>query len=108
MLFAIRYHLQPDRSRLEWREARSTFLGWSPPEGVEIRHHFHFLSNDGVVIVDADSAELLYKGVLPFRPTIGIDIEPVVNPYEALALSIEHEEATTVNGRATAPRRRSA
>jgi hypothetical protein len=108
MLFAIRYHLQSDRSRQEWREARSTFLEWSPPDGVEIRHHFHFLSNDGVVIVDADSAELLYKGVLPFRPTDIIDIEPVVNLYEALALSLEHEETQVGNGRNPAQRKRSA
>ena len=93
MIFAIRYHLQPDRSRQEWREARSTFLEWSPPHGVEIRNHFHFLNNEGVVIVDADSAELLYQGVLPFRPTVGIDIQPVVNLYEALAISFDLEES---------------
>ena len=92
MLFAVKYHPQADRTQDEWRHARSTFLAWNPPEGVEIRHHFHYLSNDGVVIVDTDSAELLYKGVLPFRPIIHIEIEPVVNLYEALALSLELEE----------------
>lgn len=99
MLFAVKYHPRDHLSEDEWRRARTTFLRWEPPDGVEIRHHFHLLNNDGVIIVESSSSEQLYRGIVPFGQLVKIDIDPVVNVYEALAISLEHDEALDGEGR---------
>ena len=67
-------------------------MAWEPPTAVEVRHHFHYVSGGGVVIVDTEVPGALYEALAPFKPMVDFDDEPVVNVIEALAISLDVEE----------------
>ena len=92
MLFAVKYHASPNRSEEQSRLLRDLFISWTPPHGVEIQHHFHYVSGGGVLIVDTDSASLLFEALQPFQPMVDVDLEPVVNIIEAIAISLDVDE----------------
>jgi len=99
MLFAIKYHPRSGRTEAESQRVRALLMAWEPPSTVEVRHHFHYVSGGGVVIVDTEIPAALYESMAPFKPLVEFDVEPVVNVIEALAISLDVEEwAASVNG----------
>ena len=95
MLFAIKYHPRSGRTETESKRVRELLMAWEPPSGVEVRHHFHYVSGGGVVIVDTDIPGSLFESLEPFKPLVEFDVEPVVNMIEALAISLDVEEWAT-------------
>jgi hypothetical protein len=71
---------------------RELLMAWNPPHGVEIRHHFHYVSGGGVLIVESDVAGALYESLEPFKPYVDYHVEPVINMVEALAIQLDVEE----------------
>ena len=92
MLFAVNYAPRPGRSEAEERRGRELFMAWNPPAGVEIRHHFHYVGGGGVVIVDAEAPGPMYEAVAAFKKSVKVEIEPVINMIEALAISMDVDE----------------
>jgi hypothetical protein len=54
VLFAIKYQSKPGRTEADSKRARQLMMAWEPPTAVEVRHHFHYVSGGGVVIVDTE------------------------------------------------------
>ena len=92
MLFAIKYQPRVGRTEAEAKRARELLMAAEPPLGVEVRHHFHYVSGGGVVIVDTEAPSLLFEAMAPFKAMVDFDVEPVVNVIEALAISLDVEE----------------
>ena len=95
MLFAIKYHPRSGRTEAESKRARELLMAWEPPSSVEVRHHFHYVSGGGVVIVDTEVPAALYESMAPFKSLVEFDVEPVVNVIEALAIYLDVEEWAT-------------
>src|SRR5688572_23238424 len=100
VLFAIKYHPRPGRTEAESKRVRELLMAWEPPSSVEVRHHFHYVSGGGVVIVDTEVPGSLFESLEPFKPLVEFDVEPVINMIEALAISLDVEEwvASVKNG----------
>jgi hypothetical protein len=89
MLFAVKYQSRPGRTEAESHRLRQLLVKWDPPEGVDIRHHFHYVSGGGVLIVETDDPAALYVGMGPFKSLLDFDTEPVINFLEAVAIAAD-------------------
>ena len=67
-------------------------MKWEAPEGVEVKHHFHYVSGGGVIIVETQEPTALYETLEPFKPLVEFDVEPVINYLEAMAISTDVDE----------------
>ena len=92
MLFAIKYFPRSGRTEKESRQVRRLFVAWQPPTGVDIEAHYHYVGGGGLVVVDTQSAALLFESLEPFKPQVSFDVEPVINVLEAIAISVDVEE----------------
>lgn len=92
MVFAILYRWRGNATGSDTKTVRSLFMAWEPPGGVELLAHYYFARGGGIVIVDAAAASSLFEALSPFTPTIEFDIEPVFNPIEAIAISMDMDE----------------
>jgi len=92
MLFAIKYRPQASRTEAESKNIRELVMKWEAPLGVEVQHHFHYVSAGGVLIVDTMDPSALYETLDPFKPLVEFDIEPVINYLEAMAISTDIDE----------------
>jgi Protein of unknown function (DUF3303) len=92
MLFALKYRPKASRTAAEAQRVRELLMAWESPETVEIRHHFHYASGGGVVIVESQVPSALFEAMEPFKPMVEFDVEPVVNLVEALAISLDVNE----------------
>ena len=92
MLFAIKYRPRPGRSEAESHRVRNLLMKWEAPEDVAVKHHFHYISGGGVLIVETDDSAALYQGIGPFKSLVSFDVEPVINFVEAMAISADVEE----------------
>jgi hypothetical protein len=92
MLFAVKYRPSGPRSEEDKRRIRRVFVAWQPPGGVDLKAHYHYVSGGGLVVVDTESAPLLYHSLEAFKPLVAFDIEPVINVIEAIAISMDVEE----------------
>jgi hypothetical protein len=99
MLMAVSYTPREGRTPEDRRRVRQLFIAWTPPPGLELLAHYHFVNGGGVLIVVADSVDGLYRSIEPFKPMVNFDIEPVINVMEAIATSMDVDEwVTTVLG----------
>ena len=71
---------------------REIIMAWTPPPGVDVQNHYHYVSGGGVVVAEAEDARSLYEMVAPFKPLVEFEVEPSVNVIEALAVSLDIEE----------------
>jgi hypothetical protein len=92
MQFAILYRWRGNATGPETRTVRSLFMAWEPPTGVELISHYYFARGGGIVIVDVGAVSALFEALSPFTPTVEFDIEPVFNPIEAIAISMDVDE----------------
>ena len=92
MLFAVKYRPQANRTTAESKHIRELLMQWQPPAGVELKHHFHYVSRGGVLIVDTRDPSALYETLEPFKPLVEFDVEPVINYVEAMAISTDIDE----------------
>jgi hypothetical protein len=87
MHFAVKYKPRPNRTAEDRIRTRRLFLAWTPPSGMEIQAHYHYVSGGGVVVVETDDATALFEALEPFKPTTQFDIEPVLNVMDAADIS---------------------
>ena len=92
MLFAIKYRPQPSRNQPESKHVRELLMKWKAPEGVDVKHHFHYMSGGGVLIIDTLDPSALFETLEPFKPLVDFDVEPVINFLEAMAISTDVDE----------------
>jgi hypothetical protein len=92
MLFAIKYGPSGYNTDEDKRRVRQLFVAWEAPTGVDIECHYHYVSGGGVIVVDTDSAALLFEALEPFKPSVHFHVEPVINALEAVAISMDVEE----------------
>src|SRR6185503_10100399 len=92
MLFAVKYRPQANRTTAESKHIRELLMQWQPPAGVELKHHFHYVSRGGVLIVDTRDPSALYETLEPFKPLVEFDVEPVINYLEAMAISTDVDQ----------------
>lgn len=92
MLFAVKYYPRPGRTEAEAHRVRELLMAWDPPDSIEVTHHFHYVGGGGILIIDTEAPGPLYEAVEPFKPFVDVDIEPVINMIEALAISLDIEE----------------
>jgi len=67
-------------------------MRWKAPEGVEVKHHFHYVSAGGVLIVETLEPSAIYETLEPFKPLVVFDVEPVINYLEAMAIAADVDE----------------
>ena len=92
MELAILYRWKENTTGADNRAVRSLFMAWKPPSGVELLSHYYFARGGGIVIVDVGGVSSLFEALRPFTPMIDFDIEPVFNPIEAIAISMDVDE----------------
>ena len=92
MLFAVKYRPRPGRTEAESRRMRDLLMVWNPPSGVEMQHHFHYVAGGGVMVADSEAPGPLYESLAPFKTYVDVEIEPVINVIEALAISMDIDE----------------
>ena len=92
MLFAVKYRPQASRTEADSKHIRELLMKWEAPESVEVKHHFHYVSGGGVLIVETQEPAALYETVEPFKPLVEFDVEPVINYLAAVAISSEIDE----------------
>ena len=92
MLFAVKYRPQASRTEADSRHIRELLMNWKAPESVEVKHHFHYVSGGGVLIIETQEPSSLYETLEPFKPMVVFDVEPVINYLEAMAISTDIDE----------------
>ena len=92
MLFAVKYRPQASRTEADSKHIRELLMKWEAPESVEVKHHFHYVSGGGVLIVETQEPTALYETLEPFKPLVEFDVEPVINYLEAMAISTDVDE----------------
>ena len=104
MLFAIKYHPRSGRTEAESQRLRELLMMWEAPAGVDVRHHFHYVSAGGVLIVETNDPGSLYEAMGPFKSLVEFEVEPVINFVEALSISTDVSEwaATAKNSDSSA------
>jgi Protein of unknown function (DUF3303) len=93
MLYAVIYRKKNTATEEELREIRRKFIAWTPPPSLEIKSHYAFVDFGGVIIVNALDNAALRMGLQPFLGPVEFEIEPLVSIAEALAISLDADEA---------------
>jgi hypothetical protein len=94
MLFTLVYHWRSSATDEDTRKLRTRFVAWNPPPGLDLLAHYHYARGGGIVILESSSGAAIFEGLAPFVPILDIDLEPVVNVIEAVAISMGVEEWT--------------
>jgi hypothetical protein len=76
----------------ESKHIRELLMKWQAPDGVEVKHHFHYVSRGGIVIVESQEPSAIYETIEPFKPLVEFDVEPVINYLEAMAISTDVDQ----------------
>ena len=84
MLVAVDYRF---RSGTDPALALKRFLGWTPPSGYEIRHHWSRADGmGGILIVESGSAAVMLEASAPYSDLLDIDFIPLVDIVEAVPI----------------------
>lgn len=92
MLFALIYRRRPSNDETEVRRLFQRFMAWEPPEGLDVKAHYAFVSGGGVAVVDAPDVGTLRQAIGPFAGMLDIQTEPALNIPEAIAISMATQE----------------
>ena len=92
MLIGGTYTTQMDSEETQERNLQ-LFMNWTPPEGLEILHHWARADGrGGVLVVEAPSALALLEATAPWTARMDFDIAPLVDFTEAVPSFLKIQE----------------
>ena len=72
------------------RRSLSVFQQWQPPAEVEFKGFYGFADGTGgVALIEADSAQSLFKTVAPWTPWLRFQVKPIIPIEESTPLALE-------------------
>ena len=89
MLFHVTWEFT-DQSEEGERRSLAVFGQWQPPEGAQFQGFYGFADGSGgVAIIEADSAQTLFRTTAPWTPWLAFEVTPIIPIEESAQIAGE-------------------
>ena len=89
MLFASMYTYRGNISEESQERLTNLFVNWKPPKGFVFKAHYTLTDGTGgLALIEAESAEVLYEGSIPWTPFIEFRTVPVVEVEKSVPIAL--------------------
>ena len=89
MLFASIYTYRSSISEESQKRLTDLFVNWKPPKGFVFKAHYALTDGTGgLALIEADSADVLYEGAVPWTPFIEFRTLPIVEIEKAIPIAL--------------------
>jgi hypothetical protein len=87
MLFAIAWTNRAGTTEETDKRVLKLFKNWQPPAGLEFKGFYDYADgNGGIAIAEANSAEVILEGTVPWATFINFTVRPIVPTDKSTAI----------------------